>query len=145
MTPEAPVSATPEALATVSARAYRHMRPWSARDFRDMLAAPGTVLIAMHHAFVLGRVTADEAEILALATDPDMQRSGCASAALAAFETESRARGATRVVLEVAAANAPARAFYAARGFSEAGRRKGYYRQPDGARDDALILVKALV
>ncbi|SDY73650.1 GNAT family N-acetyltransferase [Citreimonas salinaria] len=135
---------TPDALAAMSARAYRHMRPWSARDFRDALAAPGALLTTAPGAFVLGRAIADEAEILALAADPATQRTGQASAALAAFETAARARGATRLFLEVAARNAPARAFYAARGFAEAGRRRAYYRLPDGMTDDALILTRDL-
>ncbi|MGR3494387.1 ribosomal protein S18-alanine N-acetyltransferase [Citreimonas sp.] len=140
MSPEA----TAQALAALSARAYRHMRPWTARAFADTLAAPASLLVATDHAFVLGRVIADEAEILALATDPDHQRRGAARAVLDTFETRAQDRGATRIFLEVAAANAPARAFYAARGYAEAGRRRAYYRLDDGTTDDALILARAL-
>jgi ribosomal-protein-alanine N-acetyltransferase len=50
------------------------------------------------------------------------------------------ARGATRLFLEVADDNAAALALYARAGFSEAGRRPGYYARPDGVRQDALIL-----
>ncbi|WP_375258919.1 GNAT family N-acetyltransferase [Citreimonas sp.] len=140
MSPEA----TAQALAALSARAYRHMRPWTARAFADTLAAPASLLVATDHAFVLGRVIADEAEILALATDPDHQRRGAARTVLETFETRAQDRGATRVFLEVAAANAPARTFYAARGYAEAGRRRAYYRLDDGTTDDALILARAL-
>lgn len=144
-TPEAACPGpTPAALAALAARAYRHMRPWTAGAFADTLAAPSSLLVATDHAFVLGRVIADEAEILALATDPDHQRRGAARAVLNGFETRAHARGAARVFLEVAAANHPARAFYAARGYAEAGRRRAYYSLPDGGTDDALILARPL-
>lgn len=135
---------TPEALAALTARAYRHMAPWSAAQLADTLARPHALLAATDHACVLGTVVADEAEILALAADPDHQRRGEASRALDKFHAAAQARGATRVFLEVAAANAPARAFYSARGYAEAGRRRGYYARPDGTRDDAVIMSRAL-
>lgn len=135
---------TPDRLAEIAARAYTHMRPWSAAQFADALARPVTLLATFGQAFALGQVVAGEAEIHALATDPGHQRQGAARAALAAFEAEARARGADRVFLEVAAANTGARDFYAACGYVVDGRRKGYYRHPDGSRDDALLMSRAL-
>ncbi len=131
-------------LAALSARAYRHMHPWTEADFAEALNRPETLLVAVDGAFALGRVVLDEAEILALATDPDRQRSGQGSAALAQFETRAAARGAARILLEVAAPNAPACAFYQARGYTQAGRRKSYYASPEGGRADALLMTKAL-
>lgn len=135
---------TPAALAGIAARAYRHMTPWSETDFAATLGQPTTLLSAGEGAFVLGRVVAGEAEILALATDPARQRQGAARAALERFEGAAMARGAEEIFLEVAAANAPARAFYEACGYARAGRRKAYYTCPDGSRDDALLMRKAL-
>lgn len=135
---------TPEALAALSARAYRHMAPWSAQAFADTLARPHALLTATDHAFVLGLVVAGEAEILALAVDPDHQRQGLATATLSRFHAEAAARDATRVLLEVAAANAPARAFYARQGYRETGLRRGYYRRPDEPPDDAVIMDRPL-
>ncbi|MBS0124851.1 GNAT family N-acetyltransferase [Thetidibacter halocola] len=135
---------TPEALASLAARAYRHMRPWTEAQFAETLALPHSLLVTRPGAFVLGQIVADEAEILALACDPDHQRQGQASAALDAFHAQALTRGAARTLLEVAAANAPARAFYARHGYAEAGRRKGYYHRPDGTRDDALVMARAL-
>jgi ribosomal-protein-alanine N-acetyltransferase len=142
LAPETPE--TPEALAALSARAYRHMAPWSARAFAETLARPHALLIARPHAFVLGLVVADEAEILALAADPARQRQGHAGAALTAFHAAAQARGAARVVLEVAAANAPARAFYSRHGYGAEGLRRGYYPRPDGPADDAVIMARGL-
>lgn len=131
-------------LAAIAARAYRHMSPWSEADFAATLDQPATLLCAAEGAFVLGRVVVDEAEILALATDPDRQRSGAGRAVLARFETQARARGAVSVFLEVAAENTPAIGFYTACGYRMTGRRKGYYKRSDGSRDDALLMSKAL-
>jgi len=131
-------------LAAIAARAYRHMSPWSEADFAATLDQPATLLCAAEGAFVLGRVVVDEAEILALATDPDRQRSGAGRAVVARFETQARARGAVSVFLEVAAENTPAIGFYTACGYRMTGRRKGYYKRPDGSRDDALLMSKAL-
>jgi len=50
------------------------------------------------------------------------------------------ALGAERMFLEVAEGNVAARALYARAGFSEAGRRRGYYSRNDGSREDALVL-----
>ncbi|MCT4557805.1 MAG: GNAT family N-acetyltransferase [Pelagimonas sp.] len=131
---------TPEQLADISARAYQHMRPWSQADFRSALARPIHLLTHTEHAFVLGQVIADEAEITALAADPAVQRRGQASHALAQFIAAAHTRGARRIFLEVASRNAPARGFYAARGFRQVGRRRAYYSLADGATDDALVL-----
>lgn len=135
---------TPDALAAIAAAAYAHATPWSARDFAEALALPRTLLATADTAFVLGQVIAGEAEILALATRPEAQRSGAASRALEDFEAQARDRGAVEVFLEVAEDNAPARAFYTRHGYGVTGRRKGYYPRRDGPAADALLMHKAL-
>ncbi|WP_305971261.1 MULTISPECIES: GNAT family N-acetyltransferase [unclassified Mameliella] len=135
---------TPEALAALAARAYRHMKPWTAAQFAETLARPHALLASTEHAFVLGTVIVDEAEILALAADPDHQRRGAASRALRLFHAQAVERGARRIFLEVASANAPARAFYARHGYGETGLRQGYYPRPDGPPDDAVVMSRAL-
>ena len=47
---------------------------------------------------------------------------------------------AKRLYLEVAEDNAAAAALYQSLGFSESGRRKGYYERPQGPAVDALVL-----
>lgn len=131
---------TPEELAALSARAYRHMTPWPADAFAQTLARSHALLVTTEHAFALGLVIADEAEILALATDPAQQRRGQGAALIDRFHGAAKARGAATVFLEVAAANAPAIRFYEAQGYTATGRRKGYYRRPDGRSDDALSM-----
>lgn len=135
---------TPEQLADISARAYQHMRPWSATDFSATLARPISLLTHTDHAFVLGQVIVDEAEILALATDPDHQDQGHAHRALAMFEAQALARGAQRIFLEVARKNTPAQRFYTHANYTQAGVRSTYYTLADGTQDDALILNKQI-
>jgi len=55
----------------------------------------------------------------------------------------ARSDGATRMLLEVRAANEPAIAFYRRFGFSQIGLRRGYYPATIG-REDALVFDKDL-
>jgi len=136
---------TPETLATTHARAFAGQgRGWSAAEFATLLESLHVFVIKQENAFALGRVIADEAELLTLATDPCARRHGLARAALAGFEAEARARGAVRGFLEVAADNAAARALYDAAHWRECARRAGYYPRRSGPAADALILEKHL-
>jgi ribosomal-protein-alanine N-acetyltransferase len=90
--------------------------------------------------FVLGRVAAEEAEVLTLAVHPAARRGGIGAALMRGLMAESARRGGREVFLEVSAGNDAARALYARLGAAEAGRRRRYY--PDGS--DALVLRLAL-
>lgn len=136
---------TPETLAAIHARAFAgHGRGWSAQEFAALLDSLCVFVVHKENAFALGRVIADEAELLTLATDPAARSRGLARAALAGFEVEARARGATHGFLEVAENNAPARALYAACLWQEMARRAGYYPCTGGSAVDALVLGKSL-
>lgn len=134
---------TPETLAATHARAFAGQgRGWSAAEFAALLDSPHVFAAGDARAFALGRVIADEAELLTLATDPAHRRAGLARAALTAFEAEARTRGAARGFLEVAADNAAARALYAAARWRDCARRPAYYPRAGGPAADALILEK---
>lgn len=137
---------TPDDLARVHARCFTTPAPWTASGFADLLASPFVFLEhrAEGQAFVLGRVIADEAELLTIATLPEVRHQGHGRALMLAFEATARARGATTAFLEVAETNTAAQMLYKATGFTQQGRRKGYYVAPEGARIDALLLCKAL-
>lgn len=131
---------TPAALAGLHAAAFTTPRPWTAAEFADLLAAPGTFLETTDNAFLLARTLAGETELLTLAVAPEARRQGRARALLARFD--ARAAG-TEAFLEVAADNAPAIALYGAAGWARAGTRPAYYRRPDGTRIDALVMRKS--
>ncbi|MBQ2260848.1 MAG: GNAT family N-acetyltransferase [Loktanella sp.] len=135
---------TPEAMADIHAQAFSTTRAWSVAEFRDLIAQPGTVIAGDDRAFALLRVTLDEAEVLTIATAPAHRRKGLARSVLSKAEQTAQAKGATAVFLEVAEDNAAARALYAQAGYTQIGRRPGYYLPKDAAPVAALVLRKAL-
>ncbi len=135
---------TPDQLATLHAVAFTGQRPWSAREFADLLAAPSVFLSHRPHGFALGRVAADEAELLTLAVAPAARRQGIGRQLLAAFEAAAQRRGATIAFLDVADDNCPAIALYRSAGYAETGRRVAYYQRPDAPAAAALMMTKAL-
>jgi len=114
--------------------------PWDAAAFEVLLGQAGVFAIEAPGGFILIRAVADEAEILTLAVDPVARRRGLGARLVREGAASAAALGATRLFLEVADDNHPALALYARAGFTEAGRRPGYYARPDGSRRDALIL-----
>lgn len=131
----------PESLAALHARCFVNPPPWDASAFASLLAGAGVTLLTdpRGRGFLLARVVADEAEVLTLAVDPAQRRAGIARSLLARFD----GLGAAQAFLEVSADNGPARALYAACGWSEVGRRKAYYRASGHPTADALILCKS--
>ncbi len=134
-----------EVAAALHAAAGFH-EPWHAPAFAELLAMPGTAgSIALAGGepigLVLWRIAADEAEILTICTLPDRRRGGTGRRLLAAAVGAMPAAGVRRLFLEVAVDNAPAVGLYRAFGFTDQGRRRGYYQGPNGAVD-ALILAR---
>lgn len=116
---------------------------WSAEQVTDDLRLRD-VVVAERDGRVVGyaivSVAGDVADLLRIAVDPEQRRTGTASDLLADVERRASGAGADRVIVEVAATNAGAQAFYAARGYAEIARRRAYYS--DG--DDALVLAHPL-
>jgi [ribosomal protein S18]-alanine N-acetyltransferase len=88
-------------------------------------------------AYLAGWVIFDELHINNLAVDPARRRCGVAGTLLAHVLRAAAEEGAVRATLEVRRSNEPARRLYERFGFSFAGVRKDYYRQPV---EDALVL-----
>lgn len=139
-------------LAAVHAQAFADAAvagpAWSAAAFGDLLALPTVFgLLALHDGLPVGLVllqgVADEAEILTLGVDPAARRGGVGRALLAGALGACAAAGIARLHLEVAETNAPARALYAGAGFTQVGRRPGYYHLA-GAAVAALILSRPI-
>jgi len=82
-----------------------------------------------------------EAELLKIAVIPNWRRRGVGRALVQDIFAGASRAGARRLFLEVREQNTAARALYANMGFTETGRRKGYYSQPP---DNALLLEKIL-
>jgi [ribosomal protein S18]-alanine N-acetyltransferase len=119
--------------------------PWRESDFADAVAAAVPFLVAELDGrvvgYTIGRVAADEGEILNVGVHPESRRRGIARALVRTLLDALGAAGARQVYLEVRESNAAARQLYAALGFGEVGRRARYYRRPV---EDAVILRAAV-
>lgn len=89
-----------------------------------------------------------EAELQAMLVVPAMRRRGLAAALLMAVVEQCRRWSSERLLLEVRAGNVAAIALYRRAGFSEDGRRRGYYpplEEMAGAnREDAVLMSRRL-
>ena len=128
-------------MAEIHSESFAANQAWGVSAISLMLGLPGHFgLLAVRQdqplGFALGRVQADQAEILTIAVRPGARGQGVGRALLNALLAETAKRGALELFLEVAEPNAAARALYAGAGAKEVGRRRRYYA--DGA--DALVL-----
>lgn len=135
---------TPDALAQTHAAAFTDQRPWSASEFVSLLSQTGVILCGDAKSFLLGRVIGDEAEVLTLATHPDLMRQGLAQVALNDFFRAARTQGALWVFLEVAEDNVAAKSLYLINNFKPSGHRPAYYHRRDGTKVGADVLRRAL-
>ena len=119
--------------------------PWNAGDFADAVMGGVPFLVAETDAgvvgYAIGRVAADEGEILNVAVQPEWRRRGIARRLVEGLLAVLAAAGARQVYLEVRESNVAARQLYAAFGFGEVGRRARYYRRPV---EDAVVLRTAV-
>lgn len=91
--------------------------------------------------FVAARVNACELHINNIATRVEARRRGLGRALLGSALRLGAEAGAREAILEVRAGNHAAQYLYAGLGFTLAGRRHNYYRQP---AEDALVMTMRL-
>lgn len=114
---------------------------WSRESWAEELDSPRTgVLVARAAGDVVGvvalRHVEDVADLDRVIVRPDHRRGGLGRRLVGAGLAWAREAGAERVLLEVAAINAPARALYDACGFTRIAERAHYY----GPGQTALVL-----
>ena len=109
-------------------------------DGRLFLADGGTVC-----GMLLDQCLGPEGEILTLGVAPAWRRSGVARALLQDLILRAGARGAQRLLLEVASDNMAALALYTSLGFARQGIRRHYYRRAQGPSVDAWRLCLPLL
>lgn len=131
---------TPEALAQTHLAAFPKGGHWSPEAFAKLMSQKGMILAGDAKSFVLARVILDEAEVLTVATHPDFRGQGRAKAVMEEFLRNALSRGVSRVFLEVAEDNIPAKALYLGLNFSPSGRRAGYYARAGGKKIDAILM-----
>lgn len=124
-------------------------RPWSRQQLQDALQDEDCCVLGVGregrlvgHA-VVARLPF-EAELQAMLVAPAMRRCRLGALLLDAVIEQCQHWGSERLLLEVRAGNAAAIALYRRAGFSEDGRRRGYYpplEDPPGAsREDAILM-----
>ncbi len=144
--------ATPEyAEAFAELHASLFQQAWDAASFRELLSHPGaTSFLARAGSppevagFIVGRLVADEAEILTLGVRKEWQRLGIGRQLVEALARAAKKADVHRLYLEVSVTNGPALLLYKRLGFEEAGRRKGYYERVGAPPEDAINLSLAL-
>jgi ribosomal-protein-alanine N-acetyltransferase len=87
--------------------------------------------------FIIGSKIGDEWEIENVAVKPDARRRGLGSHLVGEFINLAKVIGAKAIFLEVRESNRAAKALYEKWAFTEEGRRKAYYTDPE---EDALVL-----
>jgi ribosomal-protein-alanine N-acetyltransferase len=118
--------------------------PWSANSVASELTNPLSCwLVALEADTVVGYIGSQtvmgETDMMNVAVHPDHRRKGVAVSLIHALVQKLKECESHCLTLEVRASNAPAIALYEKLGFTEAGRRRNYYRNP---KEDALILRK---
>lgn len=119
---------------------------WTAPQCAGLMPMPGVWLTLAREGdevvgFALGRIVADEAELLLLAVERGRQHQGIGQMLLDRFTSIAASRGAERLHLEVRDGNHAIK-LYSRSGFVEVGRRKNYYSGRDGQVYDALTLAR---
>jgi ribosomal-protein-alanine N-acetyltransferase len=135
------------ALATLHAASFQ--RGWSDGEFETLLRDRHVVTHRATHGehlsgFIMSRLVEGEAEILSVAVAKARQGRGLARRLLSLHLGTLAGLGAEVVFLEVDEQNLPAIRLYRSAGFSEVGRRAGYYRDASGRPSTALVLRRDL-
>ncbi len=142
--------ATPrDAAAIAKLHAASFHRGWSEDELESLLVERN---VLTHRAtvngrlvgFIMSRIAASEAEILSVAVAASYRGKGLARRMLNLHMGRLSGVGTRVIFLEVDESNAAACQLYRRAGFSEAGRREGYYAAADGKRATALVLRRDL-
>ena len=134
-----------EVVAAIEADAFTS--PWSAETFASLLDRSGLELLVLEdeREGVIGYAVLwcilDQGELANVAVAPRLRGRGLGAHLLSRVLEVARERGIRTVFLEVRATNRQALELYRRFGFTDVGRRKGYYDHP---REDALIMAVEL-
>jgi ribosomal-protein-alanine N-acetyltransferase len=127
----------PEDVAAVMAIAAESLKAanWSKESYQKLFQESGSLALVLETGgeitgFLVGRLAADQGEVLNVAVSASRRRARQGTALLEAALDEFRITGAKSIYLEVRESNRGAIAFYQKHGFAKTGLRKGYYRKP---------------
>lgn len=121
--------------------------PWSRETFASLLARPGLEMLVLEDetqrvvGYAVLWCVLDQGELANLAVEPRLRGKGLGGLLLARVLEVARQRGVEKIYLEVRASNESALGLYRRFGFTDVGRRKGYYERP---KEDAVIMMAHL-
>ena len=121
--------------------------PWQKTSFEEELKnILATYLVAKLNDKIVGYIgmwfVIDECHITNVAVHSDFRRMGIASELIKHMIKLCDSHGISYILLEVRANNIPAQKLYESFGFKSDGIRKGYYKNPDGTYEDAILMTK---
>jgi len=122
--------------------------PWTSGNFEDALRSGYSAWTLVSEtdaiiAYAVAMLAVDEAHLLNLAVDPQLQRRGYGWRLLDWMARIMREYGARFLLLEVRPSNTEALRLYRQYGFEPIGIRRGYYPARRG-REDAIVMRTAL-
>lgn len=122
-----------------------HALPWTYNNFYTSLTShyPCWCIDDIHQfpkAYCVLMPTVDDLHILNLTVSSTYRRQGYASCLLDAACQFALQEGIPNLLLEVRPSNEAAFSLYQRYGFVQIGRRRGYYVQPNGLCEDALVM-----
>ena len=123
--------------------------PWSKSSFEEELKNMLAIyLVARIDNKIVGYIGSwmviDECHITNIAIHPDYRRNGIAKKLVNELFKYCNEHGISYILLEVRANNISAQKLYESLGFLTDGVRKGYYKNPDGTYDDAVLMTKEI-
>ena len=123
--------------------------PWSKSSFEEELKnILATYFVAKIDGKVIGYLGSwmviDECHITNIAVHSKYRRNGIASKLVQELLRYCNEHGISYILLEVRINNFAAQKLYETFGFQTDGIRKGYYKNPDGTYDDAILMVKEI-
>ena len=126
-----------------------HSHPWSEKLFSsciggsyfgEYIQVDGDVV-----GFYIAQCIVDEATLMDICVHPSQQGQGFGKSLMKAFLKQTKKRCCQQLFLEVRASNIAAQMLYINQGFSESGRRTGYYPSTKGfGYEDAIVMSKRL-
>ena len=121
--------------------------PWTELNFKDCLEK-GYYSLALEKeelfvGFAIMAISSEESHLLNIGIKKEKRRLGLGKNLLKKMIIAAEVMGSKKIILEVRVSNKSAYKLYEKLGFEEIGKRKNYYRLPEG-REDALVMAKSL-
>ncbi len=124
-----------------------HSHPWSEKTFKSCIGDRYFGFYLIDHndiiGFYIGEYILGEATLMDICISPSQQGNGFGKHLLNHYTKQAKLLGAEHLLLEVRAKNISALMMYINDGYSEIGRRTGYYPSNIGY-EDAIVMKRSL-